>query len=297
MVRRLLPRSGSRARRTSPLGHPGARAVSSHERGHRRRGARPMVTRRADPRRTRDDERRALDTPAVVVDLDRVDDARSIDGATDAGARRRVAAARQDAQEPRGRAPPARRRRGRPDVGTIGEAEVFADGGFDDLFIAYPLMHGCEGRSNAGAPRGRRAPARCRGQFGGGGAGGRRGGRVRAGATTGACRDQFGRGADGRRARRRGRAGGRGRRPGTHGRGCCPRPATSAPSARGPTPVRPPPESISTSTRRPRGPGRRDDRLRPRPADPPDSEPEPVDLEEPPHSMGLRARPAAADTR
>ena len=40
---------------------------------------------------------------------------------------------------PGDRPPPAGTRRGRPDSATVGEAEVFADAGFTDLFIAYPV--------------------------------------------------------------------------------------------------------------------------------------------------------------
>ena len=55
------------------------------------------------------------------------------------GAGDRAPAARQDAQERRAGAPPARGRRRGITVGNLGEAEVFAAGGLHDMFIAYPV--------------------------------------------------------------------------------------------------------------------------------------------------------------
>jgi D-serine deaminase-like pyridoxal phosphate-dependent protein len=87
-----------------------------------------------------EDERGELDTPAVVLDLDRVD-----------GNIARMAAAMRDrrvALRPHAKTHKslevARRQLAAGAVGltvaTIGEAEVFAEGGIDDLFIAYPLL-------------------------------------------------------------------------------------------------------------------------------------------------------------
>ena len=59
-------------------------------------------------------------------------------------------------------------------VGTIGEAEVFADGGLDDLFIAYPLVP-----LGPKADRLRRLAARCRLRLGVDSAVGRRRHRAR----------------------------------------------------------------------------------------------------------------------
>lgn len=82
----------------------------------------------------------ALDTPAIVVDLDRMD-ARIASMATmmrDRGIALRPHAKTHKSIEV------ARRQVEAGAVGltvaTIGEAEVFAGAGFDDLFIAYPLM-------------------------------------------------------------------------------------------------------------------------------------------------------------
>ena len=83
-----------------------------------------------------------LDTPRVVVDLDRVDaniarlqsemDARGIAVRPHAKTHKSVAIARRQlAAGARGIT-----------VGTIGEAEVFAAAGIDDLFLAYPVWAG-----------------------------------------------------------------------------------------------------------------------------------------------------------
>jgi D-serine deaminase-like pyridoxal phosphate-dependent protein len=84
--------------------------------------------------------RASIDTPAVLVDLDRVD--RSIQRMARAMSERGVAL-RPHAKTHKSLAV-ARRQidagaRGLT-VGTIGEAEVLSAGGFDDLFIAYPLV-------------------------------------------------------------------------------------------------------------------------------------------------------------
>jgi len=84
----------------------------------------------------------AIDTPAVVVDLDRMD-ARIASMA-------RLMSERGVALRPHAKTHKsievARRQIKAGAVGltvaTIGEAEVFADAGFDDLFIAYPLVAG-----------------------------------------------------------------------------------------------------------------------------------------------------------
>jgi D-serine deaminase-like pyridoxal phosphate-dependent protein len=84
--------------------------------------------------------RATIDTPALVVDLDRVD------AAIDRMAtimRERGIALRPHAKTHKnleiGRRQVAAGATGLT-VGTIGEAEVFADGGLDDLFIAYPMV-------------------------------------------------------------------------------------------------------------------------------------------------------------
>lgn len=84
--------------------------------------------------------RAAIDTPALVVDLDRLD--RAIERMAMAMAERGVALrphAKTHKSVAVGRRQIAAGAAGLT-VGTIGEAEVFADGGFDDLFIAYPLV-------------------------------------------------------------------------------------------------------------------------------------------------------------
>ena len=88
-----------------------------------------------------DEEARAgLDTPAVVLDLDRVD---ANIGRMAAAMRERGVALRPHAKTHKsievGRRQIAAGAVGLT-VATIGEAEVFADGGIDDLFIAYPLL-------------------------------------------------------------------------------------------------------------------------------------------------------------
>jgi D-serine deaminase-like pyridoxal phosphate-dependent protein len=84
--------------------------------------------------------RAAIDTPALVIDLDRVD--RAIERMAGAMAERRVAL-RPHAKTHKSLAVARRQVEAGAaglTIGTIGEAEVFADGGFDDLFIAYPLV-------------------------------------------------------------------------------------------------------------------------------------------------------------
>jgi D-serine deaminase-like pyridoxal phosphate-dependent protein len=86
------------------------------------------------------DARAAIDTPALVVDLDRMDAAiaRMAAAMTERGV-----ALRPHAKTHKSLAV-ARRQidagAAGLTVGTIGEAEVFAEGGIDDLFIAYPLV-------------------------------------------------------------------------------------------------------------------------------------------------------------
>jgi len=84
--------------------------------------------------------RDAIDTPAVVVDLDRLDAAIGLMAAVmaDRGVDLRPHAKTHKSLEV-GRRQLAAGAAGLT-VGTIGEAEVFADGGLDDLFIAYPLV-------------------------------------------------------------------------------------------------------------------------------------------------------------
>jgi D-serine deaminase-like pyridoxal phosphate-dependent protein len=84
--------------------------------------------------------RDAIDTPAVVVDLDRMDMA--IDSMARQMSERGVAL-RPHAKTHKSLEVARRQLAGGATgltVGTIGEAEVFADGGVDDLFIAYPLV-------------------------------------------------------------------------------------------------------------------------------------------------------------
>jgi len=104
-----------------------------------------------------DDARaRALDTPAVVVDLDRMD-ARIASMAS--LMRERGIALRPHAKTHKS-IEVARRQIDAGAVGltvaTIGEAEVFADAGLADLFIAYPLI-----ASGPKADRLRRLASRC----------------------------------------------------------------------------------------------------------------------------------------
>jgi D-serine deaminase-like pyridoxal phosphate-dependent protein len=84
--------------------------------------------------------RDAIDTPAVVVDLDRLDAAigRMAAAMADRGVDLRPHAKTHKSVEV-GRRQLAAGAAGLT-VGTIGEAEVFADHGLDDLFIAYPLV-------------------------------------------------------------------------------------------------------------------------------------------------------------
>ncbi len=94
---------------------------------------------------------RELDTPAVVIDIDRVQ--ARIDGMA-AAMRERGVALRPHAKTHKsleiGRRQVAAGAVGLT-VATIGEAEVFAAGGIDDLFIAYPVIAaGVEGRPAAG---------------------------------------------------------------------------------------------------------------------------------------------------
>ena len=99
----------------------------------------------------------ALDTPAVVVDLDRMD-ARI--ASMTALMRERGIALRPHAKTHKS-IEVARRQIEAGAVGltvaTIGEAEVFADAGFTDLFIAYPLL-----AAGPKVDRLRRLAARCR---------------------------------------------------------------------------------------------------------------------------------------
>jgi D-serine deaminase-like pyridoxal phosphate-dependent protein len=87
-----------------------------------------------------DAARAAIDTPALIVDLDRMD--RAIDRMARAMSERGIAL-RPHAKTHKSLAV-ARHQidagAAGLTVGTIGEAEVFADGGFDDLFLAYPLV-------------------------------------------------------------------------------------------------------------------------------------------------------------
>jgi D-serine deaminase-like pyridoxal phosphate-dependent protein len=87
-----------------------------------------------------DDATAGLDTPVVVVDLDRAD-ARI--AAMAASMRERRVALRPHAKTHKS-LEFARRQVAAGAVGltvaTIGEAEVFADGGIADLFIAYPVI-------------------------------------------------------------------------------------------------------------------------------------------------------------
>jgi D-serine deaminase-like pyridoxal phosphate-dependent protein len=84
--------------------------------------------------------RATIDTPALVVDIDRVDAAieRMASAMADRGVALRPHAKTHKSIDV-GRRQVAAGSAGLT-VGTIGEAEVFADGGLDDLFIAYPLV-------------------------------------------------------------------------------------------------------------------------------------------------------------
>ena len=82
----------------------------------------------------------AIETPAVVVDLERLEAA--IDGMASVMADRGVALrphAKTHKSLEIGRRQVAAGASGLT-VGTLGEAEVFAAGGLDDLFIAYPVV-------------------------------------------------------------------------------------------------------------------------------------------------------------
>jgi D-serine deaminase-like pyridoxal phosphate-dependent protein len=86
------------------------------------------------------DARAAIDTPALVIDLDRVDAA--IERMAAIMAERGIALrphAKTHKSIEVGRRQLAAGAAGLT-VGTIGEAEVFADAGLDDLFIAYPIV-------------------------------------------------------------------------------------------------------------------------------------------------------------
>jgi D-serine deaminase-like pyridoxal phosphate-dependent protein len=87
-----------------------------------------------------DTARAAIDTPALVVDVDRM--AAAIERMAAAMSERGVALrphAKTHKSLEVGRRQLAAGAAGLT-VGTIGEAEVFANGGIDDLFIAYPLV-------------------------------------------------------------------------------------------------------------------------------------------------------------
>lgn len=102
----------------------------------------PDPTDTLDPPALSTDARAAIDTPALVVDIDRVD--RAIAWMASAMAERGVALrphAKTHKSIEVGRRQLAAGASGLT-VGTIGEAEVFSDGGLDDLFIAYPLVPG-----------------------------------------------------------------------------------------------------------------------------------------------------------
>ena len=93
-----------------------------------------------DPPALSERARATIDTPALIVDLDRVDAA--IARMASAMAARGVALrphAKTHKSVEVGRRQVAAGATGLT-VGTIGEAEAFADGGLDDLFIAYPLV-------------------------------------------------------------------------------------------------------------------------------------------------------------
>ena len=87
-----------------------------------------------------------LSTPAVVVDLDVLERnvARMAARAREAGVRLRPHAKTHKC--PRDRAAPAGGGAGGLSLAKVGEAEVFADAGFDDLFVAYPVVGEDKGR-------------------------------------------------------------------------------------------------------------------------------------------------------
>jgi len=84
--------------------------------------------------------RATIDTPALIVDLDRVDAAiaRMAEAMSARGVALRPHAKTHKSVEI-GRRQVAAGAVGLT-VGTVGEAEVFVDGGLDDLFIAYPMV-------------------------------------------------------------------------------------------------------------------------------------------------------------
>lgn len=99
-----------------------------------------MTPETIDPPHLSSEARASIDTPALVVDVDRVDAA--IERMATAMAERGVALrphAKTHKSIEVGRRQIAAGAVGLT-VGTIGEAEVFAEGGLDDLFIAYPLV-------------------------------------------------------------------------------------------------------------------------------------------------------------
>jgi D-serine deaminase-like pyridoxal phosphate-dependent protein len=99
-----------------------------------------MTPETIDPPQLSSEARASIDTPALVVDVDRVGAA--IDRMATAMAERGVALrphAKTHKSIEVGRRQIAAGAVGLT-VGTIGEAEVFAEGGLDDLFIAYPLV-------------------------------------------------------------------------------------------------------------------------------------------------------------
>ena len=95
----------------------------------------PIVTPRLSPAALA-----AIDTPVVVVDLDRMDAAIALmaSAMADRGVDLRPHAKTHKSIEVGRRQLAAGA--GGLSVGTIGEAEVFAAAGLDDLFIAYPLV-------------------------------------------------------------------------------------------------------------------------------------------------------------
>jgi D-serine deaminase-like pyridoxal phosphate-dependent protein len=102
--------------------------------------AEPVAATRPVPFSLSETARGAIDTPALVVDRDRMDAAiglmqRSMD---ERGVALRPHAKTHKSVEV-GRRQVAAGASGLT-VGTIGEAETFVDGGLDDLFIAYPLV-------------------------------------------------------------------------------------------------------------------------------------------------------------
>jgi D-serine deaminase-like pyridoxal phosphate-dependent protein len=99
-----------------------------------------MTPETIDPPQLSTETRATIDTPALVVDVDRVDAAieRMATAMAERGVGLRPHAKTHKSIEV-GRRQIAAGAVGLT-VGTIGEAEVFAEGGLDDLFIAYPLV-------------------------------------------------------------------------------------------------------------------------------------------------------------